>query len=104
MLGGAIGNAASTAIPFAVGAVIAAIGSLMVIMRSDAFDKKSQAGYVPSRRSTVRVVLIIYAVIAWTCLMAAVAIGDVAFIVTTGIVALLATVGLVLLRLRPDGW
>ena len=48
-----------------------------------------------ARRAAVRRVLIIYAVIGWLCFGVAIALGDIAFIILTGIMAALACVGLV---------
>jgi hypothetical protein len=84
-----------TYLPVAVGAVIAAVGSLVFIMRSPAFSEEEQAmGHAPARQSAVRRVLVIYAIIAWFCFIGAIAIGDIVFIALTGVVALLASVGL----------
>lgn len=98
-----LGNAAATVVPIAVGVIIAAVGSLAFIMHSDAFGEKSPAVYV-QRRSAVRLILIIYAIIACLCLIAAIAIGDVAFVITTSVLVLLAAIGLALSWLRPNGW
>lgn len=96
MLVSVVGSSLTGAdLPLAAGAIIGAVGSLAFIMRSHAFDEKEQAGHAKARQSAVRRVLVIYAIIAWFCLAAAVALGDVAFIVTTGIMALLASAGLV---------
>lgn len=48
------------------------------------------------RRRTVRRALVIYALIAWVCFVAATAIGDPAFVIVLGVGALVAAVGLVL--------
>lgn len=66
-------------------------------MRAPAFSKEEYSQGVLSRQSAVRRVLVIYATIAWICLVAAVAIDDVSFIILTGAIAALATVGLVCL-------
>lgn len=84
----------STDLPLAVGAVIGAVGSLVFIMRSHAFDEEEREGHAQARQSAVRRVLVIYATAAWICFATAVVLGDVAFIVTTGVLALLAGVGL----------
>jgi hypothetical protein len=83
------------------GGFIGAIGSLVFIMRSSAFDKEQHVGDAQTRQSAIRRTLVIFAIIAWFCLGAAVALGDVAFIVTTGIMALLASAGLMRLWSRP---
>jgi hypothetical protein len=82
-------------LPVVVGAVLGAVGSLLFIMRASVFSKEEYAQGALSRQSAVRRVLVIYATIAWICLAAAVAIGDMSFIILTGIIAVLASVGLV---------
>lgn len=84
-----------TYLPIVVGAVFGAVGSLLFIMRSREFSKGEFVEGMLSRQSAVRRVLVIYAVIAWICLMVAVAIGDISFIVLTGIITALASTGLV---------
>ena len=84
-----------TYLPIVAGAVLGAVGSLLFVMRSRAFPKGEYAQGVLSRQSAVRRVLIIYASIAWICLVVAVAIGDTSFMILTGIIALVASAGLV---------
>jgi hypothetical protein len=95
----AVNNLISTDLPIAVGAIIGAVGSLTFIMRTHAIDEEEQAGHAQARRSAVRLVLVIYAMIAWLCLVVAVVLGGVALIATMGILALLASAGLVRLWL-----
>jgi peptidoglycan biosynthesis protein MviN/MurJ (putative lipid II flippase) len=84
----------NTLIPVVVGLILGALGSVLFIMRSRAFTDEDRGGYSASRQSAVRRVLIIYAYIAAVCLVAAVAIGDFAFILLTGAMALIALAGL----------
>lgn len=94
----------NTGLPIAVGAILGGVGSLAFIMRSHAFNEEEKDGQTQVRRSAVRRVLVIYAAIALLCLVVAIALGDVAFIVTTGTMMLLAIVGLVFFWSRPHGW
>lgn len=99
-----IGDATGTVVPFTVGAICAGIGSVLFIVRSDALADNGDGEQLKRRRIAIRMVLIIYAVLASLCLVAAVAIGDLVFVVTSAIITALAVGGLVLLLLRPDGW
>lgn len=87
----------NTYLPIAIGAVLGATGSLLFILRTDAFSQEEQGGHVSASRRglALRSVLIIYATIAWICLVVAIAIGDMAFIVACGVIALIASIGLV---------
>lgn len=93
-----------TGLPIAVGAILGGVGSLVFIMRSHAFDEEEKGGQTQVRRSAVRRVLVIYSAIALLCLVVAIALGDVAFVVTTGAMLLLAIIGLVFFWSRPHGW
>ncbi len=86
---------AATYLPIFVGAVLGAIGSLVFIVQSRAFPNEEVAEGPQSRQAAVRRVLVIYASIAWVCLVAAVVIGDVTFIVMTGVITVLASAGVV---------
>lgn len=86
--------AASTYLPIMVGAVLGAVGSVLFIVRSRAFPKEERSQGAFSRQSAVRRVLIIYATVAWICLAAAVFIGNIWFIILTGIIVVIASVGL----------
>jgi archaellum biogenesis protein FlaJ (TadC family) len=89
-------SAASAAVPLMIGSFLGAVGCLIFIMRARGFDKVEAEGQAHARRAAVRRVLIIYAVIAWLCLVVAIALGDMAFIALTGVTTVLACVGLVL--------
>lgn len=91
-----LGMIASTYLPIFVGAFLGAIGSLVFILQSRAFPNEKAAQGPQSRQAAVRRVLVIYAAIAWACLLAAVLIGDVTFIVLTGVITVLASAGLAL--------
>jgi hypothetical protein len=93
---------ANASIPIAVGAVVGAAGSLIFVMRTSAIDKLEQAGNKNLRKKAVARVLMSYTAIAWLCLIAAVAIGDVAFIALTGTSAVLTTGGVLVLRRWPQ--
>lgn len=95
---------ANASVPIAIGAIAGAAGSLLFVMRTSAIDKLEQDGEKGLRQKAVGRVLMSYAIIAWLCLIAAVAVGDPAFIALTGISAILATGGLLAIRLRPHGW
>lgn len=86
---------ASIYFPIFIGAVLGAVGSLAFIMHSRAFPKEEATQGPRSRQSAVRRVLVIYAAISWACLVAALLIGNVIFVVLTGIITVLASVGLV---------
>ena len=88
----------NTILPIAVGLILGAAGSVLFVLRSQAFAELERSGRAPfgGRRQLTRwVVLGSFAVIAWICLLAAVSIGDVGFIVPSGMIALFASVGLV---------
>jgi archaellum biogenesis protein FlaJ (TadC family) len=95
------GTIADTGIPLVIGGFVGAIGSLIFILRTHAFDQGEKASEKQDRQSAVRRALVIFAIIAWFCLVAALALGDVAFIVTTGIMAIIASAGLVRLWSDP---
>jgi hypothetical protein len=81
-----------TYLPVAVGALIAAVGSLTFVGRSMRRQKSNlTAG---QQRGAMKSVVAVYAIIAWVCLFAALALGDRGFVVTTGLIALIATLGL----------
>jgi hypothetical protein len=82
-------------VPIVIGAFLGAVGSVIFLIRARGFEKVEAEGQTPARRAAVRRVLIIYAVVAWLCFVAAIALGDIAFIVLTGVIAVLACVGLI---------
>lgn len=85
---------ASTYFPIVVGAVVGAVGSVLFVMRSRAFPKEEPSQGALSRQSAVRRVLVIYATVAWVCFAAAVFIGNMSFIILTGVIVAIASVGL----------
>ena len=68
---------------------------MVFILYARAFRKEEAVQTPQSRQAAVRRVLVIYAAISWGCLVAAAFIGNMVFIVLTGIIAVLASVGLV---------
>jgi hypothetical protein len=87
----------STYLPVAVGAVVAAVGSVLFIIRSHAFREVGQGDQTMAtnqRRLAVRMVLVLYGIIAGICFVVAIVIGELAFIVLTGLILLLAIAGL----------
>jgi hypothetical protein len=97
MLAGASVDA-DTYVPILIGAAIGAIGSLVFILRRSVpvpeQEQRNSKSFAAQRRIAVKSVTTIYALIAWGCLAAALALGDVGFIVTTGAIAVVATLGL----------
>lgn len=85
---------ASAYFPIILGAVLGAVGTVLFIMRSRAFPKEDRSQGAFSRQSAVRRVLVIYATVAWICLAAAVFIGNIWFIILTGVIVVIASVGL----------
>jgi nitrate reductase NapE component len=90
-----------TVLPIAAGAIIGAVGCIVFIIRatSDADDRDEQE--LPTRaerRRALKPVLFLYVGVTWICLVAAVAIGELAFVVLSGIMALIATIGLAYVR------
>jgi len=84
-------------LPIVVGAIVGAAGSIWFILRSHALSEGERGGHASAdsrRRLALRSVLIIYAAIAWVCLIIAIAIGDMPFIVLCGATALIASIGL----------
>lgn len=88
-------SAGSVIIPVVIGVFLGGVGSVIFLMRARGFEKVEAEGQTHARRAAVRRVLIIYAVIGWLCFGVAIAIGDIAFIILTGIMAALACIGLV---------
>ena len=82
-----------TVLPAAIGAVLAAAGCLVALLRTNAFSQMqaSQVTIERRRRRSIRIVVGLYAAIAYICLIVAAVIGDPAFIVLTAIIALLAS-------------
>jgi archaellum biogenesis protein FlaJ (TadC family) len=76
-------------------ALLGAVGSVIFLMRARGFEKVEAEGLTHARLTAVRRVVVIYAAIAWLCFLIAVALGDAAFIILTGIMAVLACAGLV---------
>ncbi|HEU4679450.1 MAG TPA: hypothetical protein VFS35_08015 [Terrimicrobiaceae bacterium] len=87
---------AGTYIPIAVGAVVGAVGSALVILRGKSgTGENHDPGEGDARRLRgLRIVLAVYAATAGVCLVVAIAQGDGGFIVTTGLIAVLAVLGL----------
>jgi hypothetical protein len=83
----------STVLPAAIGAVLAAAGCLIALLRTNAFSQMqaSRVTVEHRRRLSIRIVVGLYAAIAYICLIVAIAIGDPAFMVLTAIIALLAS-------------
>jgi hypothetical protein len=79
------------------GALFGAVGSLTFILRSLS-DSKGRDPEAPStqRRMALKSVTGVYALIAWGCLVVALALGDSGFIVTTALTAFIATLALLL--------
>ncbi|MBS1881807.1 MAG: hypothetical protein JSS97_02490 [Actinobacteria bacterium] len=90
--------AAGTYVPVAVGAILGALGSLAFIFRATTSDDRlrwRQSGSRRDRLLAVRSVMVVFALVAWICLILAIVLGEVAFIALTGVIALMAAGGLV---------
>jgi uncharacterized membrane protein len=92
---------ANTALPVAVGAIMGALLSVAFILRvtpSSIQRQEQDDSARAERRRALRPVLFLYVAVTWICLVAALAIGELAFIVLSGIMALIASIGLAYVR------
>lgn len=95
----------STYVSIAIGGVVGAVGTVAYLLRTKAFsddppkgspgnEPRGQSGSIDRRRLSLRIVVSVYCVIAYGCFVAAIAIGDSAFIILTGVIAFLASASL----------
>lgn len=81
----------------AIGALIAALGSILFIMRTHALDgnrKETHSGVTGMRRVALRNVLVAYTVVAWVCVVVTVIIGNGDFILLSALFAVLVSASL----------
>lgn len=98
MLTWILASAAGTYVPVAVGAILGAVGSLVFIVRATGREDRFRWSRTDARRErlhAVRSVMSMFAVIAWSCLILAIIIGEAAFTALTGATALIAGAGLI---------
>lgn len=89
---------ANTVLPIAVGLMLGAALSVVLVMRSrpsSEQEARQRALLVGRHRRALRIGLVAYSVIASIFLIITVAIGDITYIVLHGIIALIAIGGLV---------
>lgn len=93
-----VASAAGTYVPVAVGAILGAVGCLVFIVRATSREDRLRWSRTDARRErllAVRSVMVVFAVIAWSCLILAIIIGEAAFTALTGATALISAAGLI---------
>lgn len=82
-----------TVLPAAIGALLGAAGCLIALLRTNAFSQMQgdRVTLEQRRRLSIRIVVGLYATIAYVCLIVAMAIGDEAFMILTAAIAVLAS-------------
>lgn len=93
-----LASAAGTYIPVAVGVILGAVGSVVFILRATSRDERLRWRQADARRErllAIRSVMVVFAVIAWSCLILAIVIGEAAFTALTGATALISGAGLI---------
>jgi hypothetical protein len=87
----------SDGVAIAIGALVAAMGSILFIMRTHALDeetKDSRSRVTGMRRVALRNVLVAYTVVAWICVVATAIIGNGDFILLSALFAVLVSASL----------
>lgn len=90
----------NTYLPVVLGALLGALGSFVFVSRAKALSTKTgdrpSASLAERRKLALRIIVCVYALIAFVCMVVAIAVGDLAFIALSGAILLIACGGLLI--------